>query len=49
MENYKLKTEKIEEKVVDDIINDIIAGKIDPGTAFDQAEGWFAEFAAQQE
>ena len=36
-------------KAVDDIINDIIAGKIDPGTAFDQAEGWFAEFAAQQE
>lgn len=34
---------------VDQIVADIIAGKIDPGTAFDQPEGWFAEFAAAQE
>lgn len=30
---------------VESITKDIISGKIDPGTAFDQAEGWFKEFS----
>ena len=29
---------------VDQIVNDIISGAIDPGTAFGQADGWWAEF-----
>ena len=36
-------------EVVSQIEKDIIAGTIDPGTAFDKAEGWFADFAKQQD
>jgi basic membrane protein A len=31
---------------VEEITNDIISGKIDPGTAFGQEKGWFEEFVA---
>ena len=34
---------------VDQIVADIISGAINPGTAFGQADGWFAEFVAAQE
>lgn len=36
-------------KQIEDITAKIVAGEIEVGTAFDQAEGWFADFVSKQQ